>query len=51
LGLDDGTLIMLELKLLGNLELSGPTGRIDLSSAKLGALLAYLAYMPRAAAA
>ena len=34
---------MLELKLFGNLELSGPTGRIDLSSAKLGALLAYLA--------
>ncbi len=34
---------MLELKLFGNLELSGPAGRIDLSSAKLGALLAYLA--------
>ncbi len=33
---------MLELKLFGNLELSGPAGRIDLSSAKLAALLAYL---------
>ena len=34
---------MLDLKLFGNLELSGPAGRIDLSSAKLGALLAYMA--------
>jgi DNA-binding SARP family transcriptional activator len=38
---------MLKLKLFGSLELSGPDGRIALSSAKLCAFLAYLALAPR----
>jgi TolB-like protein len=38
---------MLELKLFGHMELSGPGGRIDLANAKLSALLAYLALTGR----
>jgi TolB-like protein len=38
---------MLELKLFGRMELSGPGGRIDLANAKLSALLAYLALSGR----
>ena len=38
---------MLELKLFGHMELSGPGGRIDLANAKLSALLAYLALSGR----
>ena len=38
---------MLELKLFGHMELSGPGGRIELANAKLSALLAYLAIAGR----
>jgi TolB-like protein/DNA-binding SARP family transcriptional activator len=38
---------MLELKLFGYMELSGPGGRIDLANAKLSALLAYLVLSSR----
>ena len=43
----DGLKPMLELKLFGHMELSGPGGRIDLANAKLSALLAYLALSGR----
>ena len=35
--------MMLNLKLLGHFELTGPAGRIALSSTRLSAFLAYLA--------
>ena len=38
---------MLELKLFGHMELSGPGGKIELANAKLSALLAYLALSGR----
>jgi hypothetical protein len=39
--------VVLDLKLLGPFNLTGPSGRIALSSAKLTALVAYLAVMAK----